>query len=128
MYHFKNQYTERFYDIDETDRDKCVVICVAKNENDYIREWIDHNLSIGFDKVIIGDNNDDDSLKALLADYIENNTVTLYDCKGFKVFQDQFYTMFSTVGIYKWAAYFDCDEFLEIPFLLAVCHVFLLLP
>ena len=115
QYHFKNETDERFYDIDYSDKDKCVVICVAKNENEYIREWIDHNLSIGFDKIIIGDNNDDNSLSVLLSDYIEKGTVALYNCKGFKKFQGQFYTMFSTVGIYKWAAYFDCDEFLEIP-------------
>ena len=115
MYHFKNNTSERFYDIDYSDKDKYVVICVAKNENEYINEWIDHNLSIGFDKVIIGDNNDDDSLSLLLADYINNGTVSIYNCKGFKQFQTQFYTMFSSVGIYKWAAYFDCDEFLELP-------------
>ena len=97
------------------DSDKYLVICVAKNENPYIEEWIDHYLKMGFDKIIIGDNNDDDSLQELLSDYIKNDTVELYDCKGMTKFQGWFYTKFSTVGDYKWAAYFDCDEFLVVP-------------
>ena len=101
------------FKLDEDDKDKYLVVCIAKGENDYIIEWIEHYLRLGFDKIIIGDNNDDDSMTELLKDYINKDTVQLLDCHGFKTAQIPFYTFFAEKGNYKWCAYYDCDEFLE---------------
>lgn len=95
--------------------DKYLVCTCAKNENEYIKEWVDHYLNLNFDKIIICDNNDDDSLLDVLGEYINNGLVEIFDCRGFDCFQVQFYTMFCKEGNYKWCGYFDCDEFLEIP-------------
>jgi hypothetical protein len=95
--------------------DKYLVCTCAKNENEYIKEWVDHYLNLNFDKIIICDNNDDDSLLGVLEWYINNGLVEIFDCRGFDCFQVQFYTMFCKEGNYKWCGYFDCDEFLEIP-------------
>ena len=100
--------------LDEDDKDKYLVVCIAKDENDYIIEWIEHYLRLGFDKIIIGDNNDDDSMTELLKDYINKGTVQLLDCHGFKTAQIGFCNLFAQKGNYKWCAFFDCDEFLEI--------------
>jgi lipopolysaccharide biosynthesis glycosyltransferase len=99
------------------DRDKYVVCTCAKNENDYIEEWVNHYLDFGFDKIIICDNNEvgDYSLYHVLQDYVENGTVEILNCRGFGSFQVQFYSMFCREGNYKWCAYYDCDEFLVIP-------------
>ena len=40
--------------------DKCIIACICKNEGKYIKEFIDYHFSIGFDQIIIGDNNDSD--------------------------------------------------------------------
>ena len=96
------------------DKDKYVVFACAKNENKYIREWVAHNLAIGFDKVIIADNNDDDSLEKILDDYIAKKQVEIFNCHGIKEFQCQLYDMFFHEGNYKWCAYIDCDEFIEV--------------
>lgn len=32
---------------------KVALVCVAKNEDLYIQEWIDYNLKLGFDDIII---------------------------------------------------------------------------
>lgn len=114
-YFFQNNYTSRVYKLNPEDKDKYIVVCVAKEENDYIREWVEYYLNLGFDKIMIGDNNNDFSLNEVLSDYVADGKVEIFNCHGFYEFQVEFYTMFSTVGNYKWAAYFDCDEFLEIP-------------
>lgn len=96
------------------DSDKYLVITCAKNENSYIREWIQHYLNLNFDKIIICDNNDDESLLTVVSDYIERGVVEVFDCRGLNSFQVQLYSMFCSEGNYKWCAYFDCDEFLEL--------------
>ena len=96
------------------DKDKYLVIACAKNENKYIREWIQHYLNLNFDKLIICDNNDDDSLLDVVSDYIEQGVVEVFNCHGLKNFQADILAMFCTEGNYKWCGYFDCDEFLEL--------------
>ena len=96
------------------DKDKYLVITCAKNENNYIREWIQHYLDLNFDKIIICDNNDDYSLLDVISDYIERGVVEIFDCRGFKIFQSHILAMFCKEGNYKWCGYFDCDEFLEL--------------
>lgn len=106
VYHFER---------DEADKDKYIVFACAKNEDNYILEWVDHYLSLGFDKVIIADNNDSpESLREILSEYIAKGTVQIFECNGLKKFQLYIYNMFLAEGNYKWCAYFDCDEFLEL--------------
>lgn len=114
FYHFTTYDIDTYFRKDPTDKDKYIVCACAKNENDYIIEWVEHYLKLGFDKIIICDNNDDNSLESVLQQYIENGTVEIFDCRKFGSFQVQFYSMFCTEGNYKWCAYFDCDEFLEL--------------
>lgn len=98
----------------EEDKDKHMVIACAKNENDYIREWIEHYKKLDFDKIIICDNNDDESLIDVIDDYVNSGFVEIFNCRGLGSFQVQLYSMFCREGNYKWCGYFDCDEFLEL--------------
>ena len=114
QYKFEYQGNTYLFDKDESDKDKYVVFSCAKNEEDYIIEWVEHNLSIGFDKVIIADNNDDNvKLPSLLSKYVEDGTVQIFDCHGLKGIQLYIYDMFLAESNYRWCAYFDCDEFFE---------------
>ncbi|MEW5838755.1 MAG: glycosyltransferase family 2 protein [Pseudomonadota bacterium] len=45
---------------------KIGVAAIAKNEALYIKEWIAHYLSLGFDEIIIGDNVSDDGTSEIL--------------------------------------------------------------
>lgn len=36
---------------------RCALVCIAKDEDDYIREWADYHLKIGFDDIYILQNN-----------------------------------------------------------------------
>ena len=47
-----------------------VVVCaMAKNEHLYIKDWVNHYLRIGFDKIYIYDNDDFD--KPYIGDFID---------------------------------------------------------
>ena len=32
---------------------KVALVCIAKNEDNYIQEWINYNLKLGFDKTLV---------------------------------------------------------------------------
>lgn len=113
-YHFITNEIDTYFKKDETDKDKYVVCTCAKNENEYITEFIEHYLKMGFDKIFICDNNDNDSLQEILEEYVKQGNVEIFNCHGFDSFQVQFYSMFCNEGNYKWCAYFDADEFLEL--------------
>lgn len=113
-YHFVTKDIDRYYHKDPRDADKYLVCTCVRGEDDYIVEYVDHYLGLGFDKIILCDNNPDDSMCAVLKDYIDNETVEVFDCRGFNSFQVQFYSMFAHEGNYKWCGFFDADEFLEL--------------
>ena len=58
--------------LDETDKEKYLVFTCAKNEDKYLIEFVEHYLNLGFDKIIIADNNDEPTILELLDDYIKN--------------------------------------------------------
>lgn len=107
---------QRSFYLDEQDIDKYLVCACVKNEEDYIIEWIEHYLNLGFDKIILIDNNDINNvnLPTKLTKYISNGTVQILDCRGIDSVQVPMYSDFCEHSNFKWCAFFDCDEFLEI--------------
>jgi len=88
---------------------KTAIVCMAKNEGDYIEEWINYNLAIGFDKVFV----------------FANDWDFLIDNKNVEVipFPSRGYTMETQViaynyaikilkGSYDWVAFYDVDEYI----------------
>ena len=63
-----------------------IVICaLAKNEEDYVNEWVKFHLNIGFDKIYIYDNGERKSHP--ISDYIHTtylDRVDIIDVKGRK--------------------------------------------
>lgn len=60
------------------------LMTIAKNENNYIREWLTYHHKIGIDSFFIIDNNDenDNSLVNTIADLIAPYNITVFDCRG----------------------------------------------
>ena len=59
-----------------------ICLCViAKNENLYVREFVEHYLNIGYNKIFIYDNNDKngETLDSVINDYIKKDFVQLID-------------------------------------------------
>jgi len=84
---------------------KVALVCVAKNEDNYIEEWIKYNLKLGFDNIFIYAND---------WKYTNNNTDIIIIEKNGKAVQSNSYNDFKLNfnNNYNWAAFFDVDEFL----------------
>lgn len=107
-------YDKKIFYLSDTDKDKHLVLTCAKNEDKYIVEFVEHYLKLGFDKVIIADNNDTPTVETILKTYIQNGQVQIFDFRGCEAFQVHLYAAFAGLGNYKWCGYFDADEFLEL--------------
>lgn len=92
---------------------RVALVTIVKKENLYLREFVEHYLSIGIDKIIILDNNDVDGEypSDVLQDY-EN--IDIISCRGEKVAQLRAYnTAYQRYNKqFDWLCFFDCDEFL----------------
>jgi len=84
---------------------KVALVCVAKNEDNYIQEWINYNKKLGFDDIIIYQNDwrtpiDDPNVIKIEFDGVNQQL------NSYKHFINNNY------GKYDWVAFFDVDEFL----------------
>lgn len=91
----------------------CLLI---KNENNYLKEFIEYYKLLGYDNIILYDNNDIDEEYPhdVIQDYIDSGFV-IYNCvRGEK--KCQFRVNSECLEKYKdrfeWISFFDCDEFL----------------
>ena len=96
-----------------------VCLCtIGKNENNYVKEFIEHYKNYGIDKIVIYDNNDIDGerFEELLNNYIKNNFVEILDYRGKEKIQlnsinDCYKNNFLN---YNWLLFYDMDEFINL--------------
>lgn len=97
---------------------KVAVVSMIKNENRYLRQWVEHNKSIGVSNIILGDNNDADgeNLSDVISDYIESGYVIVENYSGKRCYQLQFNneTYAKYIQKFDWLAYVDIDEYIMI--------------
>lgn len=95
--------------------DKYIVCACIRNEDEYIEEWVKHYLNIGFDKILLFDNNDKFGIvEEKLGVYAAYGEVEIFNCSGMSHFQVPMYDMLARSHNFKWMACFDADEFLEL--------------
>lgn len=63
---------------------KIAICAIAKNENLYIKEWVEYYKTIGIDKIFLYDNNDinGEHFEDVISKYIENNFVEIINYRG----------------------------------------------
>ena len=95
-----------------------VLLCgIGKLENNYIREWVEYHKTLGFDNIVLYDNNDKDGehFEEVIGDYIDSGYVILKDWRGRKLAQipsyNECYKEYNNQ--YDWVAFWDIDEFIE---------------
>jgi hypothetical protein len=84
---------------------RTALVCIAKNEDYYLEEWINYNLKLGFDHIFIymNDWRTDFEHPNVTKIPFDGPVKQLIAYNSFRVtYKDQ----------YDWVAYFDCDEFL----------------
>lgn len=104
-----------FEDLDRLFRSEVITICaIAKCEYDYIYDWVDYHLRLGYDKIVIYDNNDVEGERydELLSDFIDAGRVEIRDVRGQKAYQQTVYNEYYREGDFDWVSIIDCDEFM----------------
>ncbi|MGN0473413.1 MAG: glycosyltransferase family 2 protein [Lachnospiraceae bacterium] len=88
------------------------IVCIVKNEAQYIREWIAYYIINGIDHIYIANNNSEDDLEEKLVEFIQDGKVTLIQYPGSWA-QLPLYRISARClkRKYRWVAYLDADEF-----------------
>lgn len=99
-----------------------ICLCViAKNENLYVREFVEYYKNMGYNKIFIYDNNDKngENFEEVINDYINSGFVKIIDFRDRnKIGNPQFdaykncYSKYNK--LYDWLSFYDMDEFLEL--------------
>ena len=117
--------TDRLYHLPERAADEradkgLVVVSIFRDEGPYLHEWIEFHRMVGVDHFCLYDNGSTDGGPASLAPYVETGIVTLTPWRTFSGFADMqklanAHAIANHCGRYRWAAFFDLDEFLFSP-------------
>ena len=95
---------------------KVALCAIAKKENKYLVEWVEHYKKLGFSKIFLYDNNDIDGEhpEDVLQSYVNDNFVQIINYRGKHICQIESYqNCYNTYNKdYDWMCFFDCDEFL----------------
>lgn len=98
------------------ENNKVAVCVIGRLENRYAKEFVDHYLSIGVNKIFIYDNNHDgeEYFEDVLQEYIDNELVEVISYRNFENVQNTAYNdCYKKHGNeYEWFIFCDFDEFL----------------
>lgn len=95
---------------------KVAVCCIIKEENDYLKEFVEYYKNLGIDNIIIYDNNDSDGedINDSIKEYIDTGYVIVVEDKDKEAQQRFAYNdCIAKYGReYDWICFFDVDEYL----------------
>jgi hypothetical protein len=111
--------------------EEVAIVCIAKNEEKYIHEWIYYHIKLGVSKIIIYDNSDNHSLgnlnitwagKVLVIHYpgsgkkenIQRQTEPNFEGTQVNAYDNYIVNWRQRNLLYKWVAFLDCDEFIKL--------------
>ena len=110
---------------------RSICICsIGKNENLYIKEFVDYYKNLGIDKIFLYDNNDieGETFDKILSDYIKNKFIEIIDVRGLSAIQIPIYNYCyrKNFELYNWIGFIDLDEYLYIENNLSIKSYFLI--
>lgn len=102
----------------DNNTDDIIIAAIAKYENDYIEEWIQHHLDIGIDKIYIFDDNPegypDMRNLPVVKKYLCRKVFFIKSAKKEQYMQLPFYNTFYKTHKFKWCFFIDIDEFIDL--------------
>lgn len=97
-------------------KDKIAIVVIAKNESEYIEEWVAFHKTIGFDNIILYDNDSTDGMIYKIIKYIEEGYIIYHKLSGDKQQLNAYNDATKRYkNKFKYIAYIDCDEFIVPP-------------
>ena len=106
--------------INDENNTKVCICTLGKNENRYIKEFINHYKKLGVDKIFLHDNNDiggkNESFENEISEYVKEDFIEIIDYRGKIAPQFQIYTECYKKNnkFYDWLIFFDIDEFIHL--------------
>lgn len=97
---------------------KILLVAIVKNENRYLDEWVDYHYNLGFDQIVLCDNNDIDGEvitndKVIVEDFVGQHKERHIKVRYYGTQQDAYNYCYKKYNEeYDWIAYLDIDEFL----------------
>lgn len=89
------------------------ICAIARDETDYLNEWLCSNLAVGTEHFFIYDNNSKIPAKQTLKKYIDKNIATVIDFPGTSAQMPAYTNCIYNFGKKsKWIGFIDCDEIL----------------
>lgn len=103
---------------------RTAICCIAKCENNYLKEWVDYHLDLGFSHIYIYDNNNVNG-ECILPTVANYEQVTIIDCRGKRAYQTIAYADFykSFGSQYDWITFIDVDEFITFSKESGICKI-----
>ncbi len=111
---YENKYL--FFDKSKIHKKKYYIsICaIFKDEEKYLKEWLDYHLKVGIEHFYLYNNNSSDDFETILKDYISKDLVTL---KDWPYSMGQISAYVDCANCYKdesnWIGFIDIDEFVS---------------
>ena len=97
---------------------KVLLCAIAKQENHYLREWVEWYKNIGIDHICLYDNNtpEGERFDEVIRDYIRSGFVEVFNYRGRSQCQkDAYNSCYAMYGRhYDWLLFLDIDELLYI--------------
>ena len=95
---------------------KICIYTIGKQENKYIKEYIEYYKNFGIDKIFLYDNNDinGDYFDDIIIEYINQDFVEIKNCRGIKSPQMRIYydCYNKNLDRFDWLIFNDIDEYL----------------
>ena len=89
------------------------IVAIAKNESEYIREWVAFHKAVGFDRIILYDNDSTDNMRDKIKCFISDGFVIYETISGEGLQLKTYNLALKKYGKrYRYCAFIDCDEFL----------------
>lgn len=121
LHNFKNIKEMELTDIEKDirkDTIKVLLCCIGRQENAYIRDYVEYYKMLGVANICLFDNNRDgeEDFRDVISDYIDSGFVILKDYRNRTVCQlDAYNECYREYGNqYDWVMFFDIDEYIFI--------------
>ena len=99
-------------------KSRICVCTLGKEENRYVREWVQHYEKYGVNKIYLYDNNDinGEHFESVINDYIKKDFVQIFNWRGktklvYKVMNDCYKMNYES---YDWLIFYELDEFIHL--------------
>lgn len=90
------------------------VVAIAKNESEYIAEWLAFHIASGVEHIYLYDNDSTDSMPEIVEKFVKKGYVTLNKIHGEKQQYNAYTDAIKKYGKEcKYMAFIDCDEYLQ---------------